>query len=541
MASIEGQTQYIDIQRFTGMNTLDEPHIIDPSESPYMVNMNLTQNGAIITRYGYEQILVFAGTGGIQGLIPAYFTNTLYDGLDVLRGPVDTLVIFYDGYMYYITTESTTPVAISGTYGADRNYVHGMMFKDYLIFGNGATGNEVKKWDGSIHAVSTLDSTVPNASIFSVFQGSAMYAGDTEQPDAVFFSEINTIDTAMQDELIAPGNGQIVTGLVANNDTGQVFKENSIYGMNKNLVNDGSYTALQVQPVVNQNGGAFGGGTIQAALGYTYFLSKSGVQTYGSSDTKITGNLPLPLSYKIDPTIKSINMSNRETFTSAYYDQKYMIGVPIRSQISNSTVLIYDENFKRRFGVDNWVSWSLPLLGIFAVFRNNRGQDQLYFSSNTEPRLYKFNTTFSDDGNGYMRLWRSKTFRLGERTQWQYVDLEGSKPINAILYCDIVTDGISSQPIEITNDDFIRTNTQTGYLGDSYLGDQYTGAAFATGDNLTPMYRWKKRVRIPQEVNYGYEMYFQVYNDADNEGWKLTRAKIAFIMDPDDPSYAFTD
>jgi len=530
-----GELQFIDIQRFTGLNTVDEPYALDPSESPYCVNMSLTQNGSIMTRYGYEIATIIGFTSGaIHGLLPAYFNTT---GLTQ-----DRLVIFVDGEMHYIINGNNSSTQVSSTaYADERNFMNGMMFQDYLIFGNGA--NQVQKWDGT--TLSNVSASIGEASVFAVFENTPHYSGDPATPSTVFYADADSIDTNPADLGINVGDGQSVTALVANNDVLQVYKDNSIHAVTTNLDSNGNFVAPQVQPIINASDGAMGGGSVLSAYGYTYYLSKNGVQTYGSSDLKVQGNLPLPLSFKIDPNIRNINFASSATQTGAYINNKALFGVAMGTDASNGHVLVYDENFKRRFGVDNWVYWTLPLLNQFCVFRDENKQDQLYFGSNQEPVVYKFNKGFSDDYAGYLRLWRSKTFRFGERTAWAWVDLEGTKPTGATIYVDIAVDGAESTGSDqndqrITDADFMSSNANSGYIGDNYVGDTYTGAAFGTGE-LVPMFRWKKRVRIPMQVSYGYEMFFQLRNEEAGEGWKLTRAKIAFSVDAEDPTYEYTD
>ncbi len=523
--------RFIDITTFTGLNTLDEPQNIDISESPEMVNMNITKNGSIISRFGYEEVCTLPGSGGVHGIQPVYFQIETLDE--------DRLAIFHGGKLYYITNTNSAPIEV-GNYGADKDSMGSTVFMDNLIFGNSASGNRPKRWDGT--TLTDLNISAPNASIWTVFQSKLIASGTVDNPSSVFYSETDTIDTDLGTSTfsVRNGDGTIITDISPNNDVCQIFKENSIHAANITLDEVNAYVIFQQIPVESANGGAYGRNTVQPILGYNYYLSKYGVDTYGSTGEKLNGNLPLPLSYKISPTIDGINFASGRTFTSAMFDSKYILGVPLGASTSNNTALVYDERVKRRFGADNWVPWEIPTLGQLAIFRDGNKRDQLYFGSNTEPVVYRFNTTFSDNGVGYTRSWRSKTFRFGERTVWDYIDVEGAKPRGVDINIFMTVDGAEEELDSITDDNFISQGSGFGYLGDSYYGDVYTGASFSTTEAI-PLYRFKKRIAVPPSLSEGYEMNFKLTNNVNGGGWKLTRAKLSYIIDPDDPSYKYTN
>lgn len=530
-----GETQYVDITSFQGLNTQDDPRFIDPSESPYMVNMELTGNGAIMTRHGYELAFEFPGSGNIHGLLPAYFASgTLNE---------DRLVAFVNGGdYYYVTNQNSTPQVI-GTYNVGTlGWVSGIMYLDNLLFCNGQ--NSFARWTGtSLH---TMDAAYDLPRAFAILGGGLMTGASIARPYDIIYPEAETLATNIQHKGINVGDGDVITSLVANNDRLIAFKQKSIFPGSFQFDETTTTEALSLMKEFNAYDGAYTLHTTQPALGYTYYLSHNGVQTYGPSELKIQGNLPVPLSYKIDPLIQNINFAAFDRMTSAYFQNKYYLGAAFNQETTPSGVLVYNENFKRRFQQDNWVYWTLPNLAMFCVFRDANKRDQLYFGSNSEPKVYRFNTGFSDDGAGYLRVIRTKTFRFGERSEFDFIDIEGSKPLGATVYIDINLDGLEEQGndqngLKITDDDFMQSGGGgTGYIGDSYHGDTYTGSAFATSEAI-PMYRFKKRVRVPQTVRYGHEFWFQLRNQAATEGWKLTRLRLAFKVDADDPTYAYTD
>lgn len=144
------------------------------------------------------------------------------------------------------------------------------------------------------------------------------------------------------------------------------------------------------------------------------------------------------------------------------------------------------------------------------------------------------------EGFGYDRIWRSKSFQFGERTRWFFVDIEGYKPINATLYVDTNCDGAEANNFEITDTNLITSASGGGYIGEVSVGAEYEGGGYY-GTEVIPMYKFRSRIRIPISCCEGYEFYFQIRNNADNEGWKITRFEIAYEILPEDPSYLYTN
>ncbi len=655
--------QAIDITQFHGLNTLDDPISLSPFESPYMLNMDITKTGALISRFGFEQVAEISGTGGMSGALPYYrtyddntaidqsqdptanypntyavpvlpisetatnkctftptksdiirigvyivakgtgaWTMTLHDASNTVLGSItkftteltnsawnyfavpytwtsgalhfhltstvadgtvkantsndlstasflniystkgDYLLLFYDGNAYYLTNAmiaaGTAPTLI-GAYGTENGAVRGTTIGNQAIFGNGAVGNEPKKWN--VVTLAGLTSPV-NARIFSKFQDRLFATGVEDSPSTVYYADISTPGDNLTSGVITinQGDGEVTTAMIANNDFLQVFKEDSIHGINFSFDNTYAMTLPQQQQIVNSNGGCVAPGSAQAVYGYTYYLSKEGFETYGPSQERIVADIPLPLSLKIDPTIQNINSLYTDAVEGAFYDKKYLCATPLGNSEVNNGVFVYNESVKKRLGIDNWVLYSGLPVQQFAIFRDANKRKQLYFTSNAEPKLYRMTPSFSDDGFGYMRLWRSKTFQVGENTHYHYVDIEGSKPIGTEINVRFTMDNRTSSVDTIGDENFILSSTGGGYVGDNYIGDSYYGNASTTTESV-PMYRFKKRVRVPDTVNEGYNMFFEIYNEAEQQGWKLTRIKIIYESNADDPTYSFTD
>jgi hypothetical protein len=531
MTKKAGDLQAVDIRQFKGLNSIDDPISIDPAESPYIVNMDITRTASMQTRFGYELVSTLPSSGPTRGVLPYYRTYDLKKG--------DYLILFHsDGNAYYITNTNTTPTLI-GSYGTDGGIVRGTILDNLAIFGNGLALNDVLRWDAS--SLLALGGTPPDANIFGSF-GKRLWTNNTANPANSHYSEVDLPDDGLgvNFQTVNRGDGEDITAYVANNDFLQVFKEDSIYGISFSFDANYNMTVPQLQQIVQRGGGCYATGSAIPVYGYTYYLSKKGFESYGPSSDRVVADKPMPLSLKIEPTLRNINFLYRNNINAVFFDNKYMCAVPIGGSLTNNYIFIYNENIKRRYGIDNWVPYTgIPALA-FAAFRDANKKEQLYFVSNTDEKVYKFNTSFSDNGFGYERVWRSKTFQFGERTLWKYLDIEGSITQNTRVYIDINTDGFQitgtdNNGFHIDSSNLVLTSTGEGYIGDNYIGDNYVGGGMA--GETTPMYRFKKRIYFPDTVNYGYNMWFQLRNQKVGEGWKMSRYRLIYSSDPEEPTY----
>jgi len=227
-----------------------------------------------------------------------------------------------------------------------------------------------------------------------------------------------------------------------------------------------------------------------------------------------------------------------DAIVSAFYDNKYICAAPLSTSSIASHCFVYNESIKRRFGKDNWTMYDNIPASCFTKFRNANKRDELYFGSALENKIFKFNDTFLDDGGGYSKIWTSKTFRFGERTHYYYLDLEGLKTLGSVIDLLVYTDQILAQDT-ITDDNLVVQSISGAYVGDSAVGASYVGGGY-TGSS-SPMYKWKKRFYFPQTVNYGYAMYFILSNAEDAQGYGLNLYTLAYKIDPQEPSYNFTN
>lgn len=526
----ESKIQYVVCSDFTpGLNTLDDPIDLDIGASPAILNMDITKKGKLLARYGYELVSTI-GTGAIRGMQPFYRTYGSNSG--------DYLVTHSaDGNSYYTTAANLTPTLI-GAWGTDAgNPVRGATFNNLAIFSEGRGANVMKQWDAT--TLSNVAGSPPQVNVFGVFQKRMFCSGATAAPSRVNYSDVDALTNIATNFInVTVGDGWDVTAMVSNNDFLQVYKTDTINGINFSFDTSYNLTAPQLQPIVNSQGGAWATDSTQAIYGNTYYLSNKGFETYGPSPERITADRPLPLSLQIEPTVKTVNMAYPNSIVSAFFDQKYICAAPLNNSSIANYCFVYNESIKRRFGKDNWTMYDNIPASAFVKFRNSKKRDELFFGSALENKIFKFNNSFSDAGHGYKKLWTSKTFKFGERTNYYYLDLEGVKTVGSTIKLLVYTDQKLAQDV-IDDANFVNATLTGAYVGDSLVGLGYVGGGYEGSES--PLYKWKKRFYFPSTVNYGYNMYFLLYNDEDGQGFGLNLYKLAYRSEAEEPTYRATE
>ena len=447
----------------------------------------------------------------------------------------DYLLLFHsNGNVYVVTNDNFTPTLL-GSYGTDNGMVRGGVFNNMAFFGNGLVSNAVKKWDAI--ALADLGGNPPDASFFSVFAKRIFASGSVASPSTINYTDTDTSETWKTSTNflnIDKGDGTVCTGFSPNNNFLEVFKERTLHGVNFQYDNSFNVSVPLVQPIINGSSGCIANGSIQPVYAYSYYLSRNGVEVYGPSDTFQDTNLPISL--KINPTINQLNKTYLNNVNSAFFDQKYLLTAPFQNSVTNNYTLVYNESTKRRFGVNSWSVWNdIPALQ-YATFRDSNKNDQLYFVSTTEPNLYRTTTNFSDNGFGYTRSWKSKTFQFGERTRWWWLDIDGYITQGATVYVDVEVDNVV-QTYEITSANLVNPSLSGGYIGGGSVGSSYIGGGFLS-DSSIPLYEFRRRCMFGGTIDFGYQMKFTIRNQEDSQGWALTRYRIAYEQQPEDPSYA---
>lgn len=223
----------------------------------------------------------------------------------------------------------------------------------------------------------------PKGKYISAFKGQMMIAGDYENQNTLYWSDIlgpetfPNIGTNQADVL--GYNGSIISGIAPNNEVFTIFQNPGIHVLSGDLPN-GNIRIDQI----TYDLGCSAHATIQEIKGTLFFLSDIGPRMM------IGGQLPTPIgptqedtqgkSSRIDPVFEQKNVSSEKTFrlkrSIGFHDrkaEKYWLLLPCESTTggvrygnSNTTTYVYD------YTRDSWLKWNnLNFLGGISQLNND--------------------------------------------------------------------------------------------------------------------------------------------------------------------------
>jgi len=501
-----------------GLNTLDAPHSIADNQAYELVNFNVVGRGALQKRYGYDIVSQGTGIGGVRGILS--FTTSASPS-------TKSLLIFHGGNVYTITPAATT-WQLQGSYGVDDGTrVNGAVFKGLAFFGNGNAGNVVRKWDGTTLGI--LGGTPPLGSIFSNHPAMALMSGVRAGNTILYWSNVSAPEqwvTGTAGSLgILEGDGDPIMAIVFHNNQLIIFKQNAKYGLSPITNASLATTGFSTNEITDRSDGTLSGNSLGLHTDGIYFYGKQGFQKYGviprMPDRRALSNL----SFVISPTLNLVKKQNAWKAAAKVWNNDYYCALPVFGS-NNDVVFKYSTIF------GSWTMYTGMPVSDFETFEDAQGVEDLYFSSEESPSLYKLNKSFYDafdtvtgTGNPITARWRSKTFQPSRRgvtslkNEFKRVLITGKITKGANVRFGINVDG-ANEFDTITDLDIQQDNSIGGGVGSVYTGLGYAGGG-GTTTGETPMFKFIKEIHVPETINMGRSIYFTIDSGNDGEGIRI--------------------
>jgi hypothetical protein len=245
-------------------------------------------------------------------------------------------------------------------------------------------------------------------------------------PDTLSMSQYldgNVWDHANWDMRVGAGDGDPITGHIGwSNYQLVVFKQHSVWVVNcdPGLADPatGNISGFVVNPVHRRIGCLAGASAVQVGAD-VFFLSDSGVRsvsaTLASENQKDVGP---PLSQPITDWIMRINTAAIDTVVGYYWNNRYMLAVPIDSSTTPNYVLVYNTLTSSWSGY--WTGWSATAFArrIHGTiqklcFGQSTGEVKDFLDYVTETN--EVTATFQDDAVDYPSKVISRGFNCGEK------------------------------------------------------------------------------------------------------------------------------
>jgi hypothetical protein len=249
-----------------------------------------------------------------------------------------------------------------------------------------------------------------------------------------------------------------------------------------------------------------------------YFLGAKGFQKYGQVENYPDRRIPQSLSDNINPEFEKINKAQLEKPSAIFTnDAKYFCAVPINGSTTNNIIFVLN----KRFMPSPWTFYTGINASYFAIFNN-----ELYYSDELEPKLYKFNKKFVDQydsstGEGFAIecKYKSKTFIPSYKNWFKRMFIRGAMTNPCTIQLRLNVDG-NSELIKITETDIQWERDISGVVGYDVVGQIDVGGEIQSSSD-EPLYTFLAEIHFPKTVNQGREFYFELENNGLSEGFRI--------------------
>lgn len=388
-----------------GLNNLVSPSLIDNHELSDLMNVEYDEGGVVRKRFGYTTVG--------QSLTAARGLGVLYT--ETVR---HLCTIDGTGFKYYTGSGAWNSVAtIAYTAAQDTDFSTARL---KLFVWNGTDGGSY--WDGTTLA---RPGTMPKAKFAVYFQSKHIASGVPGQPSRLYISNISdatdftvttggtqpqpdsTNDTENSNPNV-PGatvfagtpalteanvidvrknDGDKITGLGIFQNSVIVFKERAIYQLT--FDSSGNPTIIPITYAT----GCVSHKSIVSVENDLYFLSRQGVRVIGNEANYYTAIRTNVLSVRIQPVIDGINKLYYARTNGAYFENKYILGVPTGSS-SIDRCVVYDRRFQA-FTV--WKSFNAQAM---VKYIDSLNAEYLYFLDDAGTQVYqRASGTYNDNGS----------------------------------------------------------------------------------------------------------------------------------------------
>jgi len=416
-------------------------------------NMDIDKFGAIITRRG-------------SVIVGATLTNPIR-GLTFMDTPSTEQILAVSNGVLYKSTGSTFS-SVSGYTPTAANDVEFAQLIDKVYMTDNSVN--VHSYNGTTVTDELNTASDPPRCKFIATHTNRIFAANTENfNDEVAASDLldgGNWASSFQFR-VGGGEGDPITGIVSwYNFNLLVFKTRSIHvvSTDPSQVTAANWQVHRIDNTV----GCVAHRTIAQAGPDVFFLARDGIRTVRTILSGAQSSVSEPISIPISDIIDRINWSYASKCCATFWDNKYMLSVPMDNSITNNYTIIY--NTVSRSWSGYWTGWTPYVFGVSSftdypkmMFGDSAGKVstwQDYVKSSDESTAI-----YQDDGTDYESMVVTRGHVYGDFMSpklGNHVDVEFK---NSTVGCDCVDILITTDEGNIRSEDVLVSNISTTSTG----------------------------------------------------------------------------
>ncbi len=243
----------------------------------------------------------------------------------------------------------------------------------------------------------------PNGDYIELFYDRLWIAGNSNNPDRLYFSTAGQNGADIEDWTapveegeanmhggfidVRSYDGSKIIGLKVVFNSLIIFKNKSAYKLYGSSPDN-----FEIAQVFSSNG-AIANNSIVTGNNGCFYLASDGVYYYDGTNTNL-------ISQKLSKTFSRLSKEYAGRANAIYYDNKYILSMPIDGSTENNCVVIYDVNNK------SWMTYDTQKCSNLFEFKH-----RLYFTEGE--KMYEF--IFNSDGGAYHMLWETPMYSMGTK------------------------------------------------------------------------------------------------------------------------------
>lgn len=438
---------------FTGQRSFGSSDQLAATEFREGINID-TRNAYACTRRGSQQLGANLGSQ-VQG--SWWYSTPAFGYLVAVAGGA---LLKYDetswaAWSAYAATDSTRQVCLA-------------QLINTLYLADGAAN--LMSWDGTTLTDlgnNASDGTKPPIGSIIITDVFRMWmAGVSTVPDQLSCSLLGdpaTWDATYLSIRVGNGDGDPITGLAAwTNNQIVVFKRNSVYIVAANPSNTGGGSSGSLSNAtitkLSDTIGCVSHRSISIVGTDVWFLSDFGVTSVGLVFAQAQSEIKVPLSLPIQDLIDRINWPFAFTAASFFWNNRFLLAVPLDEDTSPTTILVY--NTQRQGWSGTWtqmepVCWALSKAGGNERLNFGRQDGAVYRWLDYVLLNQEIRSTFQDNG----------------------LDIASSVRSRALIFSDAV---FSKSPFTVTPEFVDSLDAATVSVNFDESGDQLVENALPT-------------------------------------------------------------
>jgi len=409
-------------------------------------NMDIDKFGAIITRRG-------------TSIVGATLTDPIR-GLTFIDTPsVEQLLVVSDGVLYKST--GSTFSAVSGYTPSSVNDVEFAQLIDKVYMTDNSVN--VHSYDGSTVTDEGTSSSDPPKCKFIATHTNRLFAANTENfNDEVAASDLldgGTWASSFQFR-VGGGEGDPITGIVSwYNFNLLVFKTRSIHVVSTDPAQS-TAANWQVHRIDNTVG-CVAHRTIAQAGPDVFFLARDGIRTVRTILAGAQSSVSEPISIPISDIIGRINWNFAGKSCATFWDNKYMLSVPLDSSTNNNYTIIY--NTVSRSWSGYWVGWTPNVFGVSSfndfpktVFGDNSGNVMTWLDYVQDADVSQ--GSFQDNGTDYESMLVTRGHVYGDHLSPKLGNHVGIELRDSTVGCNCVNISVTTDDGNLLQDHILASN-----------------------------------------------------------------------------------